>query len=637
MARASAERVVLIYDAPPRGGDASRLTRVDTPIVVELFPLTSRWSATAAWIAALEGAAGVAGVEVAPVAARLDEEAVRLRRTLTRWSTQLGRAAIDGVSLRRRLLIPGANLSGWWLTPLAERNPLVSRFIGRLGQAAIVDRRLSEGGRVAIALGEPTLCRAVDAIARARGCVVQHVGRRFGRAGLIERASLAAEPAKALAEAARIALRAAAARLYLGRYRPPAEGTSVLVTYFPAFDAGAARTGEFRDRYVGAVRDLVRQRGEAAAWLLLPQPIDGATFRDALRHARRLSRHEPMATWHQLLTPRTFGRGLARWARQAALYRRFRRDIEAAAVSFFAPRGAAPVLAAALRKGFLGARSLQAFLMHAAFERAMAPPGRVARVIYCAEFQPWETALCAAARNGRAVTIGFQHTTVPPNLYNYTRDPLEVDEPPEAGGMPLPAVLAANGERPAGWLRAAGVPNVRVVEAVRHAAMRQRPARADQPPRHGVLLIGSIDPAETGAMLELAAAARALVPDTAYILRPHPLRSADPVDGWLCTTEPVHSLLRRAAVAIVPSSSVAIEALALGCPVVQPIFPGVIATGPLDAGEGWHRSASTPEELANAVREAMRSSPPAAEQLIESMWHLGDSRLPRWSEVLDRP
>jgi surface carbohydrate biosynthesis protein (TIGR04326 family) len=635
MGGATAGRVVVFYDAPPDSRAVARLAQAGAPVVLELFPLTSSWNATAAWMAAAQGVPGIAAVDLADSPRALDDEARRMRTTLAEWVTRVGNTELAGVTLRRRLLVAGAPVSGWWFTPLAERNPLVSRFIVRLAQVRIVERRLTGSiDRVAIALGTPALRVAVRTLAHAQGRVPRDVLPIRWRDTAIERASRAAEPVKALIEAGRIAMRAVAARRRLGPYRPPADGATLFVTYFPAFDRTAAARGEFADRYLGAVRDLTRGRGEPDAWLTLPQPIDGATFGDALRLAASFPR-ERIAAWYQLLTPAAVWRGIGRWRRHAAVYRRFREDIERAAAGAFGSPAASPVIAGALRKGFLGARALQAFLLHEAFDRALEPPARVARVIYCAEFQPWEAALCAAAAARGIPAIGFQHTTIPPNLYNYQRDRREFDAPPAEGGMPLPRVVAANGDRPAALLAALGLPGVRQVEAVRHAAVRDLPPRRTAGPRTSIVLIGSIDPAETAAMLELAAAARPLLPEPQYVFRPHPLGRRDAVQGWTCTSEPVADLLRSAAAAIVPSSSVAVEALATGCPIVQPIFADAIATGPLDDREGWHVAVSTPVQLAEALRRAMAEPPPAAEALVDAMWCRVTPGLPRWAAALD--
>ena len=312
----------------------------------------------------------------------------------------------------------------------------------------------------------------------------------------------------------------------------------------------------------------------------------------------------------------------------ARTFHQFRAPIEAASASIFGV-DAQPIVVAALGRSFLGVRACRALVMREAFVEALRHAPR--QLVYCAEFQPWEAALCGTAAASRVRTIGFQHTVVPPNMYNYARVTAETAREAPAP-MPLPDLVAADGERPAAQLRP-GVPNVAIVEAIRQQEILSRAAPAGAKSRL-VAVIGSIDPPETRAMLDMLRQAQPL-PDIRVVVRLHPASrmSADP--RWETSHTAVTELLREAAIAIVPSSSVAVEALAAGCHVIQPLIPDQIATGPLDADEGWHVTVSNGAQLRDAIVMQLDAPARDARALVREFWCEDVNGLRRWRAVLE--
>ena len=622
-------RILLVFDVPPPAAFLATIAGTAGPQPIELLSLTSDARTVSDVHAALSALGSVPSA--ADGARLLELEAQLLRSLLPEAIAAIARATVGGAPVAEALRAPDRG-SFWWLTPFAERNPLVSPFVTALAQLAAVERRLDAGPPI------DALCVCVAgrhlreslhaaAAARSRRVLVPPVDATAGRV-----VAAAAAPLTFVPVAARLCWQALHARVRLGRPPPPRAGGVTFATYFPALKADAADAGRFEDRYFHALSADLDARGVSVDWLLLPEPVDGHTFGSALALAARFrNAGTRLGAWQQWLSWRSLLRALALHRRARRWYRAHSGRLEEAAVAALGRPASRPIVAGALRKSFFGARAFTALAMREAFVAALAA-GAPAALVYCSEFQPWEAGLCDAAARRHVRTIGFQHTTIPSNLFNYRRSPRE-REAPAGADFPLPSILAANGARPARLLRAGGVPDVRIVEAIRHghvAALLRRSRSAD---RNGVAVIGSIDAKETRALLAFADAARAKVPDLRFVVRLHPFARVDVADRWEEDDGPLVELLASVSRVIVGSSSVALEAIASGCDVIQPLLPDAIQTGPLDASEGWHRAVSTVPELVEALRVAPGALPDRR-RLIEEIWCLPADGLPRWREVL---
>ena len=265
----SERRLLLIFDggAPLMSIDQLRGLRLEA---IDLLPLTS--GAAACAVAEERSRAAVSQVSQLDAPKRLDDEARRLRTWLPDAIARLGLAPIDGVPLRERLVSP-RHPSSWWLTPFAERNPLVSRFITRLGQLRVVEAVLAERRHdsVGICLGALDLRGALQRAARTAGIGTILVTKR-SKDGLRRAAAGRLESLKSALILGRLWTQAVQARRRLGLPEAFDPAATAFVTYFPAVDASAT---EFHDRYFDRLRELLDGGRRPVEWLLLPEPIGG--------------------------------------------------------------------------------------------------------------------------------------------------------------------------------------------------------------------------------------------------------------------------------------------------------------------------------------------------------------------------
>jgi surface carbohydrate biosynthesis protein (TIGR04326 family) len=202
------------------------------------------------------------------------------------------------------------------------------------------------------------------------------------------------------------------------------------------------------------------------------------------------------------------------------------------------------------------------------------------RFIYIYENQPWERALCWAVRRHfpDADLVGYQHARVPRLLLNFSLAP---GGEPEA---PLPDRLVTVGKHTAGVLTTIGHEPGRVkvggalqAQTLLSAQSQERKSPGAQGPP--TVLVASSDGLEEAAEL-VDMAIRLFDEDEGVrvLVKCHPMMPFPLVSSTIgahlpsnvkASEEPITELIRRSSVMVCSASTVAVEALALGLPVIH--------------------------------------------------------------------
>lgn len=579
-----------------------------------------------------------------PAGERIQRAMIDLRGDLARWCEAMA-GAPGGDGLFAALGGDPADVNGWWFTLLGERNPGKTDAFLKIAQCAAVQSLLEElsADGLIVALRDAPTADALTALARRRGLPVRRIGKsRAGRRGRNRARSVA----RALKWAARALLKHLAARWALG---PRPAGTAVdatIVTYFPHAEPGAAARGEFRNTYAPELQTLFEQRKRTLGWLLITVGHAGQTFMDAVRLGRRFRRAGvSLAFWEEFAGPGALWAAFRAWRRsaRAASEARVRALAERATADGPLPE-AGPILADLFLESVEGVDGFSGRVYHRAFRDFFA--GRsTGAVVYFAEMHGWERALAAArgaSRDGKLVA--YQHAAVGTNELNYYTAPWE-NRPPAPG----PDVLVANGAVPEELLRRGGHARVVRAEALRHLSLGRRmrqPLDADRSPV--ALALPGIDWRESRRLMAWLLWGTSAGSPIRWRVRLHPstdrrraLAGWDPAllrDFDLDSPTPTHDALARAAVAVAGSTSMALDALALGCRVVVPVFAGGLSLSPLLEAVDLRDVVDSPAALHRAVAERANApfDPAAAARgraFVERYWDM-DEDLPRWNALL---
>ena len=659
-------RTLLVLDDDATPADVT--THLDPAWRVDLFPLTTSW----AGLDRLERALGshLAELRLLDAARELDGEVEALRTALPAWSAAVGSQAVAGRTVSDWLYRPSLHISAFWLGSIAEKNPLKTPELFVAAQARALDRRLASGDytRCVHFLGRSLLGRALVSMARARGVPARGHTSDAARAGgrrvraWLEGTGRLGNGATALAALGRLAfwgLRARGLTMRVPARRPTDSAALLFVTYFPYVDRDEAERGRFRNRYAGPLQCYLEEAARPVWWLGLFVFVDGWCFADAVRLARRfVAAGERLALVEAYATPSTLAAVLIDWLRVSWRAGRLRRALPGRLADGLLPEGAEVIAARLWRRSYEGVDLMRGLAYAALFRRAVAAARGASRCLYYCEMQSWEHGLVAAARAAALPTVGYQHTSVSRNYYFYSHASTQVARREAPDGLPLPDVLAASGERPAALLAESGYPGLTVVESVRFLGLREALATTRPRDRSGppvVLVAGSIIERETAALLALVARVWGAPGGTSgptddevtLWLKGHPSqpiaqvarRAGVPLDDprYTVKTGDIRAILPQVDLVVVPTSAVAIEALAYGCEIVVPVFAAFPAMTPLAGFDRYYTRVYSPDELRDTVARFRRDGPAvdleAKRAFVRSYWCL-DPSLSRWRRLL---
>jgi len=212
-------------------------------------------------------------------------------------------------------------------------------------------------------------------------------------------------------------------------------------------------------------------------------------------------------------------------------------------------------------------------------------------------------------------------------------------------------VLACNGELTCARLSESGYPNLTQVEAARHLYLDE-PLSSLFPPRPSgrvLLVAGSIDKTEAGALVALVYGAFPKSEQFEIWFKGHPSMPFEPVfmeggidvrkTGYKVRGNDEVNCLKDAWVVLVPSSSVAIEALAFGCEVIVPVFPDSVCMSPLVGYEAYYHKVTCVEELKITMESIMSgnglNNVDEKKRFTRRYWNL-DRKMPKWEKLLRR-
>jgi|Deesub1362A_J573_1020465.scaffolds.fasta_scaffold00332_43 surface carbohydrate biosynthesis protein (TIGR04326 family) len=612
------ERVLIAVDRPDYRLDCGRReSLLSSPgDIIYFLPLAFSSDTFEGYASCLDLETTVHRIDLAgDIVERTDGFREFWRRELYR----LANATVRGKPLVEWLHLARMDVSYWWLTLMAERNPLKSASLDRGFVAYTVTRFLERYDISLLILGieEPVVRRYLEIWCRKRGTACRLLWnhrdrrRRRGRHGYPD-----------LYFVAREALLGYGLRFLQWATAPKPRGDrrvrTCIVTYFPHFQESEAARGRYLDNYFGPLGK--RFAPDTLVWLGLPVHKPGyAAGRLAwYRSAFRKQGHQIVLA-HELLTPPAFLQVLGQYLRLAARGRQAWKELSG--------MGAAPVVALVgedWKKSLLGWTLVENLFLFESFGNLFRKYPNLERILYPCEMQAWEKVLIAARNkhNPACKIIGYQHTFVPDMYLHYHPHPFELrDAGNGKHSLPLPDRLLVNSRASFDLLTDSGwdADLLAVVEALRYHHVRGYLDQGSREKRDQVVVLGSIVDRENQRLFRLVQEALDGMAGFELLIKPHPFRRVEQYleprvlrsNGWRVTDEPIDRCLAEAKVAVVGSSGAAVDALALGCRVLLVHFPDAINASVLrkvNSPAVWHVTSA--RELRAAVARALREYDP---------------------------
>lgn len=649
---------------PGVGADANRLCASVTGTFdhVTIFPLTSEYLEVNQ-LRDLLLVAGHSTVEVLDSARRVDGEVSFLRKHLGSWYGVLAKTLVDEFPLKDHLRIPGLPLSAWWLSLAAERSPLKSPVFLSFAQLRAIRSVMAERkfDLCVTTVNDRPMADAMGMACREVGTTIHYLAsdqrhplndqvkrwlRNCGGLGQLVTGGLAW---------LRLCYKIWFARRVMGPppQLPELDRQLLFVTYFPAFDKEAAARGQFHNKYAKPLQDLLSRLNRPVVWLLVYTTLYQTSYRQAVIQASRfVEAGEPMVMLEQYGSTIDCLRILRQYVALAWGASRLYHQVAPAALAHGPlPACAEPLWRHLWKSSFLGNEAVNVLFFAFAFHRAVNHLGhRTEDCLYYWEMQAWEKALCAAWRDsGRGRTIAFQHASLPSNLWPCFPDPAETARTESISDLPLPDILVASGPIPYAMLRRSSFPYLTQAESIRYTYLNgtRRTTQTSKGKVPSMLVAGSIDQQESLALLHLVVAMPSLPPGFRILLKGHPSMPFAPLleqiglqnlpSGFEIWDSDLDGALNAAWIVLVSASTVALEALALGCKIIAPLLPDAIQLNPIADIEGWCSVVSSPTELRKVIEVITSEGPPVEDgqawDFVQQYWNL-DPQLPSWNRLL---
>jgi len=660
-------RMLLIFDQEVDQDRLRRKIGLLKPGHISLFPLTSDWSAIRAVERACRSQRG-ADVELMESAKLVDADVDLLGQNISRWSAELGDRKISGRSIKEWFLLPRGELSTWWLSLPAEKNPIKTDIFFNIAQLNAIDKVISSGrfDICILSLSRGNVLKSAEKISKRCRIETSRVPSVRKKMSFKERiASCLAEDSvvyvflKTMAYLRVYLPNVMTAKSVMGplaKRREIPDNHILFVSYFPLVDKRSAKEGSLKNRYAIPLQQKIARMGKKVVWIWMYASMDGYSFRDASKLAAKFSEHgETNFFVEEFMSLGLLIRSLLLWLRQIGILVRLNKKIPD---RFLYENLSVPETAALVRglitESFAGCIGLNGIVYFELYKKIFSRFAKASHCIYCFEMHAWEKALNAAKRlTAPAVkTIAFQHSFVPRNYFPYFCHPSETGAKRGPLSLPLPDILTCNGDIPFGRMSKSGYPDLRKVEAVRYSHLSPHLNTPHFSAKEKILLICC------PLMRDKAKALISLFYETfphpgqgfKVWLKGHPTLPLEGIleelgistrrSGCVIKHEPIAELLKTVNVVLAGGTSVAVEALACGCKVILPVFADCIFFNPLDEFDRFYTKVSNPSEFKQAVCRIMENRDKTSDKrdiddFISHYWCFDDS-LKRWEEVLSK-
>lgn len=589
-------------------------------------------------------------------------ESERVRDDIAHWSCRIGMGTTGDRTLREQLEIPDLGTSAWWFGILSEKNTFKTPAFLELAQFNAIRRVALDKPyqRLVIQLKNYRLRKALKNLAHYNGLNVSFLKnlRPETLSGLLRRA-LARPPfivaiLRGLVTLTLFGRTCIQIKRYFRRRTICRDHrlASLFVCYSPSIDGAALQVGSYRNNYFGGLQDKFIDWHKSICWLLLEVSQPGEQLAASLRRIDAVSDlGEEVYFIHEFFKFGLVCKVLRQWGRQILYSLQWYHQMRMILAQTPGHRESLPIIKPLWHDSLCGVGAMEGLLFGWTFKEALQELTDIDEVVYPAEMHAWEKALIAACQRIQpdVTVIGVQHAAISSHFYHFSYDPSELKSIAAVPTMPLPTFLAISGSLTPKLLENSAYPNIRRAEALRYLYIGQLLAKgADLKHKSNVLLVaGSINRDETTTLVNMVSRAFPQIGGFEIWFKGHPrcpfgeifkTRGIDPEKcGYQIRDGNIADALRVARAVLVPTSTVALEALAYGCDVFIPLVPDALLMNPLVDYHEYYQQVTTSQDLKEKIEQAMHAgSPPdmdGRKEFLKAYWDTTPD-LPRWKALL---
>jgi len=576
-------------------------------------------------LAQILGALKNVNVEILPYLEYFNKTAFSERDNFIRFISNFGKKKrFNNVSFAEYFRFPHSAFSAWWMSLIAEKHPLKSDAYHNLVKLLAILKLREECcvREVVLDTGDRKLSRLMKRNARGAGYTLMDFKKYKKSTKIILFLINFLKGLKLYFYSIY--------KLFIIRSCGGSGGKTLknaqyaAITFFPLIDKNALNEKKFVNKYYGALQAALEKKyKDKFVWLAFTSNIDGYTFRKSVK----------------------LGKGMNSWNYRICFIEEWIgiKDLFASLLHYFFIMGKFIIRIPYLKKeityskeavntwelfaedwfsSFAGGTLMRGIVYYRAFKNIYTDLKNNSSVMYFAENQSWEKALNFVFHGEKKVNvIGIVHTTVPLLLLALFDSE---DEPENGGEYALsrlkPDYLACNGRIPMRLLLETDWNKKKAFlwYAVRFQYLKEHLKKSLPWPdrRNRVVIILSVKPNELKEMLYFVTRAFNGKVDYQIIVKEHYLFPIRPFikrlnlnlrsDVFTVSKEDLRKILPEAKAMILTSSSAALEAVAVGCPVIIPRLSGTVDMNPLSGLSDLPIYVNTSSELREAVDNIMQ-------------------------------
>ncbi len=565
-----------------------------------------------------------------PFAKKFRETSFLLREQYIDFIALLGEKQIGKTDLKKHFKIPLRDISGWWFSLIAEKNPMKSNSLVTLCQFITTVNIVEENqcDEILLMKKNHVLATCLKKYATKKG--LKFYSRNFSPS-VYEILVAVSAVKSAFYNLCHIFKRSVILRRKMGNFLNRWEFLSstpcVFFTYFPQVDRSAAREQRFVNKYFGPIQSgFEKKYGKAITWVLLQEQTSEFDEPGGICLAKKMKDvGYKMIFWEEFLFPSDFIRAIFLYLWLSGKFLIARNRIRDSSVFLKPEINVYPVFLKDWYQSFMGYGLLEGLLYLFAFERCLRCIKEKSIIIYPAENQAWEKSLCFAGKMHNLFTTGIQHTTVPVMMLNFFNDKREMCENSCVSCVPHPEILGCAGEICREMMLNAGWPDDRVFISggVRFGYLKNALFSSTdwRNRKNSVVVALSIQKDESIWLLRFVAESFNGMKNLQIIVKGHPdlparklISSSDillDADVFSVNdTEPLSTLLSDSKALVVMNSSSAVEGIGNLCAVFVPVSAEIIDINPFSWISGLVEYVESPSRLKHKIENILTLKEP---------------------------
>ncbi|MHA1372259.1 MAG: hypothetical protein ACTSRA_21370, partial [Promethearchaeota archaeon] len=454
----------------------------------DLFPLTSNQIFVERLKAQLESEELITFIQINS-SELINTEVKSIQKQICGWSANIAEHRIWGKSIKEWFLVPEKEVSTWWFSLLSEKNTLKTNVFFKIAQILAISRVINSKNydMCYIAISDRKMRKAVKRMClkaniKCKTIVTDHrriLSRKEKIEKLLTENGFIGDFFYALGTLSRYVIRWIKAKYVLKSIsnRKFCSKSILFVSYFPSLDINEVKRGKFINKYTGPIQNKLNELNIKPTWLLMYVPIGNFSYNDGLQFGKILSDNgESILFLEEFFTLKAICNTLFSWLVQVIKFLILNVKLNYDNFRFHLAIPESEVLLKPVwRQSFIGKIGIQGIIFYEIFKKFFSSFENFNYCIYYAEMHAWEKALnsAKALKAPKTKTVGFQHVTVSRNFFHYFYDPSETYRKNKCTDLPLPDILAGNGNLMCLFLNQSKYPNLIQLEAVRQLYLKK--------------------------------------------------------------------------------------------------------------------------------------------------------------------